>query len=53
MKTLHDKLVKYGFVKLNYFWYFWRPFRIDDEEDTGIKRFRKYYAGSWRNSRQV
>jgi|JI10StandDraft_1071094.scaffolds.fasta_scaffold672052_2 hypothetical protein len=23
MKTLHDKLVKYGFVKLNYFWYFW------------------------------
>ncbi len=23
MKTLEDKLVKYGFVKLNYFWYFW------------------------------
>lgn len=23
MKSLEEKLLKYGFVKLNYFWYFW------------------------------
>lgn len=29
MKTLHDKLVKYGFVKLNYFYYFWYVLLLD------------------------
>lgn len=29
MKTLHEKLVKYGFVKVNYFYYFWYIILLD------------------------
>jgi len=47
MKTLQDKLVKYGFVKLNYFWYFWyivlQGRGVYKEEDT--KRLIYKYVG--------
>ena len=29
MKTLQDKLVKYGFSKVNYFYYFWYVLLLD------------------------